>query len=173
MKSVIKLKLVLISFDHCRNLSDRLIKIFESSDEELTKGTVVKLRKFACAASYNWHSHQELYSRIYRVYHDLGRWLRENLYEIVESLCREPSEQRRSEHIPLAEVPWALVLTKDGLVNYLDICGPVASLFELYLQQESERVIGHFFDRAMCYVAEGFRRLPAARGKASPVTITH
>lgn len=162
-----------MSFNQSRNLSDRLIKIIEANAEELTKGTVKKLQENTRTVSYHALSHEELYSRIYRVYHDLGRWLWENSNETVESWYRELGEQRRREHIPLVEVLWALVLTKDRLVNYLDACGPVDTLFELYRQQEFDRIIGRFFDRAMCYTAEGYSRQPAVREKNGPAAVTH
>jgi len=34
---------------------------------------------------------------------------------------------------------------------------------ELYQQQEFDRLIGHFFDRAVCYTAEGYGRLASAK----------
>jgi hypothetical protein len=160
-----------MSFHENRNLSDRLIKIIEANAENLTKGTIEKLQQSSRTISYHALSYEELYSRIYRVYHDLGRWLWENSNQAVESWYRELGEQRRREGIPLVEVLWALVLTKDRLVNYLDACGPVDSIMELYRQQEFDRIIGHFFDRAMCYAAEGYSRRPAISGKGESVTV--
>lgn len=162
-----------MSSNQSRNLSDRLIKIIESNAEELTKGTVKKLQENRRTISYHALSHEELYSRIYRVYHDLGHWLWENSNETVESWYRKLGEQRRQERIPLVEVLWALVLTKDRLVDYLETCGPADTLFELYRQQEFDRIIGHFFDRAMCYTAEGYMQQPAARGKSGSPAVAH
>jgi hypothetical protein len=42
---------------------------------------------------------------------------------------------------------------------------------ELYRQQELDRLIGHFFDRAMCYAAEGYQHVRYAEfpGEEQPL----
>jgi len=35
---------------------------------------------------------------------------------------------------------------------------------ELYQQQEFVRLIGHFFDRALCYTTEGYERHTSEKG---------
>jgi hypothetical protein len=53
---------------------------------------------------------------------------------------------------------WALVLTKDHLLEYLGSYGLADSAVELYQQQELDKLIGHFFDRDVCYTAAGYER---------------
>jgi hypothetical protein len=50
-------------------------------------------------------------------------------------------------------------LTKDYLRAYISAWAFADSAVELYRQQELDRLIGHFFDRAMCYAAEGYERM--------------
>jgi hypothetical protein len=47
-------------------------------------------------------------------------------------------------------------MTKERLLEYLRACGLVDSAMDLYQQQEFVRLIGHFFDRALCYTGEGY-----------------
>jgi hypothetical protein len=70
----------------------------------------------------------------------------------------ELGEKRFAEGIPLEQVSWALVLTKERLLEYLGGCGLGDSAMELYQQQEFVRLISHFFDRALCYTAGGYER---------------
>lgn len=151
-----------------RNLSDRLIRIIESNAEALTRGTVEKLQTSPRTGSYHRLSYTELYDRGYAVYHDLGRWLWEKSNQAVEGWYNELGAKRCEEGIPLSEVLWALVLTKDRLLEYLDACGLADTAIELYQQQEFDRLIGRFFDRAVCYTAEGYERYASEQGGPRP-----
>jgi hypothetical protein len=78
--------------------------------------------------------------------------------QAVQARFSELGERRCQEGIPLPEVLWALVLTKDRLLEYLGAYALANSAMELYQQQELDRLIGHFFDRAVCYTAAGYER---------------
>jgi hypothetical protein len=138
--------------------SDSLVKIVESHAEELTRGAVKKLQSNPRTQSYHGLRHDELYQRVYAVYHDLGGWLGEKTDDAIQAWYNELGEERFREGIPLVEVLWALVLTKYHLRDYISTSGLANSALELYRQQEIDRLIGQFFDRAVCYAAEGYQR---------------
>lgn len=140
------------------NLSDRLIRIIERNAEELTQGTVKKLQTNRLTKSYHDLPYEDLHRRVYAVYHDLGRWLWEKSTDSVQAWYNGLGEERCREGVPLAEVLWALVLTKERLLEYLSAYGLADSAIELYQQQEFERLVGHFFDRAVCFAADGYER---------------
>ena len=94
-------------------------------------------------------SGKEMYNRIYEIDHDLGRWLWEKSDQSVQERFNVIGERRCEEGIPLAEVLWALTLTKDRLLEYLGAYALANSAVELYQQQELDRLIGNFFDRAV------------------------
>lgn len=148
-----------------RNLSDRLIRIIESNSEDLTQSTINKLQTSPRTNSYHSLPYKELYTRGHEVYHDLGRWLWGKSNQAVQAWYNELGETRCSQGIPLTEVLWALVLTKDCLMEYLDKCGLADSAMQLYQQQEFDRLIGHFFDRAICYAAEGYEHFLSEHSK--------
>lgn len=155
------------------SLSSRLIRIIERNAEELTQGTVKKLQNSSRTISYQALSYEDLYGRVYEVYHDLGRWLWDKSNEAIQAWYNGLGEKRCREGVPLIEVLWALVLTKDCLLEYLAGYGLVDSAMELYQQQEFDRLIGHFFDRAVCYAAEGYERRAAARRESGSATIAY
>lgn len=139
-------------------LSDRLIKIVENHAEELTRGAVKKLQVSPHTPSYHHLPADDLYQRAYEVYHDLERWLLKNTEQAIRGRYHELGVQRCREGIPLPEVLWALVLTKDHLREWIGASISVDSALDLFRQQEVYRLIGHFFDRAVCYAAEAYER---------------
>jgi hypothetical protein len=141
-----------------KHLSDRLIRTIETNAEELTEGTVKKLQSSARTEAYHKLPHNDLYNRCYEIYHNLGLWLWEKSDQAIQARYNELGVKRFAEGIPLEQVSWALVLTKERLLEYLGGCGLGDSAMELYQQQEFVRLIGHFFDRALCYTAEGYER---------------
>jgi hypothetical protein len=141
-----------------RHLSDRLIRAIESNAEEFAQSTVKNLRSSPRTESYHKVPDKDMYNRCYEIYHNLGRWLWEKSDQAVEERFNELGERRCEEGIPLAEVLWALALTKDRLLEYLGAYGLADSAMELYQQQELDRLIGHFFDRAVYYTAAGYER---------------
>jgi hypothetical protein len=159
---------MLINQSQSQSLSGRLIRIVEDNAETLTEGAVKKLQASVLTSSYHDLPYREIYDRVYGVYHNLGRWLWEKSTPAIETWYNELGEERCKRGVPLGQVLWALVLTKDYLIGYLDACSFADSALELYQQQEFDRIIGHFFDRAICYVAEGYERAAAHRPGQSP-----
>ena len=106
----------------------------------------------------------ELHRRLYDVYHGLGRWLLENTEQTIQAQYEELGKQRCREGIPFSEVLWALVLTKDHLRDSVGAFMLADSALDLLREQEIYRLIGHFFDRAICYAAEAYEREASRRG---------
>jgi hypothetical protein len=135
-----------------------MIRIVESHAENLTQGAVRKLRSSPHTRSYHGLSPDELDHRVFEVYHDLGHWLLRSTDHAIQARYEEFGKQRFNEGIPLAEVLWALVLTKDHLREYIGTSMLADSPLELHREQELYRLISHFFDRAVCYAAEAYER---------------
>lgn len=160
-----------MSIDPNRSISGRLIRIVEDNAEALTQGAVKKLQASTLTPSYHFLSYREIYDRVYAVYHDLGRWLWEKSTPAIECWYNELGEERCEEGVPFGQVLWALVLTKDHLIRYLDGSSFADSAVELYQQQEFDRVIGHFFDRAVCYAAEGYEKFAGTARKSAHIGV--
>jgi hypothetical protein len=151
-------------------LSERLIKIIENHAEELTRGAVKKLQSSPHTRSYHALSPDELNQRLFEIYHDLGRCLFRNTDHEIQVRYDELGKRRCKEGIPLAEVLWALVLTKDHLRECIGNSMSADSALELHREQEIYRLIGRFFDRAVCYTAEAYER-EASIERDDPVAI--
>jgi hypothetical protein len=148
----------MVAPNHHQHLSDRLIRTIENNAEEFAQSTVKKIRSSPRTESYRKVPDKDMYNRCYEIYHDLGRWLWEKSDQAVQERFNELGEKRCEEGIPLAEVLWAQAMTKDHLLEYLGAYALADSAMELYQQQELDRLIGHFFDRAVYYTAAGYER---------------
>jgi hypothetical protein len=153
-------------------LSDRPIRTIENHAGELARGAVKRLQASPHTRSYHRLSADELHQRLYEVYHDLDRWLLKNADQAIQARYDELGMQRFKEGIPLPEVLWALVLTKDHLREWIGASISVDSALDLFRQQEIYRLIGHFFDRAACYAAEAYAREASLHREDTLETIT-
>ena len=148
-------------------LSEHLIRIIENHADEITWGAVRKLQNSVHTPSYQLMPREELHRRAFEVYHDLHHWLLESTDEAIQARYEELGKQRFREGTPLAEVIWALILTKDHLRQWIASSVLAGSALELYREQEIYRLVGRFFDRAVCYAAIGYERYHA---KQEPAT---
>ncbi|MGH9360114.1 MAG: hypothetical protein ACRD22_09065 [Terriglobia bacterium] len=142
-------------------LSDRLIKMIENHADQLTLGAVEKLRTSPHTPSYQRLSRDDVYQRVYKVYHDLHRWLSEKTDDALHQWYDELGETRFNQGVPLSEVIWALILTKYYLRDYIRIYGLADSVLELHQQQELYHLLDYFFDRAVLHAALGYERTAA------------
>jgi hypothetical protein len=120
--------------------------------------------------SYHRLPPDELNRWLFDVYHDLGRWLLKNTDHAIQVRYSELGKRRFEEGIPLAEVLWALVLTKDHLRECIGTSMSADSALELHREQEIYRLIGRFFDRAVCYAAEAYEREASLRREDAVTT---
>jgi hypothetical protein len=109
---------------------------------------------------------EELHRRLFEIYHDLGHWLLGNMEQTVQSRYEVVGRQRCKEGVPLGQVLWAQVLIKEHLRDAIAAAMSADSILELHREREILRLIGRFFDRALCYTAEAYER-EAAREAAA------
>lgn len=148
--------------------ASRLISLIESDAPELTRRTIEILRTNRHTPSYRRLALADLHAKVFDVYHQFGRWILENTEAAVQSRYQELGQQRFHERIPLQEILWALALTKNHLRQHLSAWGLADSAVELYRREELDRIVGQFFDRAMCYTAEGYERARQNAEHAKP-----
>ena len=152
-------------------LPGRLISIIESHADKLTRDTVKKLQSSPRTCSYSKISYAELLYQVNEVYQNLGRWVWEKTDPVIQAWYNELGQKRFNEGVPLNEILWALVITKEQLIDYLDASALADSAVELYRKQEVDRLISHFFDRAACYTAEGYECEASLRGRDGVATV--
>jgi hypothetical protein len=144
-------------------LSDRLVRMIEHHAEELTRALVENLHSNPRTVAYHRLSREAIHDRIHNVYKNLGLWLNSKAEEDIEASYTELGRDREAEGIPLSEVVYALILTKYHLRDYIRAAGLVDSAVELYQEQELQRRLGHFFDKAIYYTVRAYERAVSHR----------
>ncbi len=137
-------------------LSARLVHSIENHADELFRGLLDDLQSNPRTPAYHRLDREELRGRLYDVYRHLGRWLADATEEHVEAVYSELGRKRHVEGIPLSEVVCALVLAKYHLRDYIRTCGLTDSAVDLYQEQELQRLVGRFFDRAVYHTVRGY-----------------
>lgn len=148
-------------------ISARLVRVIEDHAEELTRGVLSDLASNPRTPAYHKLPPDELHLRVYDVYHNLGRWLGDKTEEHLEAAYGGLGRKRYGEGVPLSEVVFALILTKDHLRGYIRSVGLVDSTVELYLEEELHLLIGHFFDKAVYHTVKGYEGEATSRAASA------
>jgi len=154
-------------------LSVRLVQLIEGHAEELTRGLLDDLHSNQRTPAYHSLPREELRHRVYNVYRNLGRWLGEKTDEMIKAMYTELGERRCHEGIPINEVVYALILIKYHLRDYIHSSGLVDSAVDLYQEQQLQRSLGQFFDKAIYYTVRGYEGAMAPSRTASPAVAAH
>lgn len=144
-------------------LSARLVRMIEDHADQLTRGLVHQLKRHKQTPHYHNLPEHELHNRVYDVYRNLGEWLTYKSDETIKVSYIELGKRRFAEKIPLSEVVYALILTKRHLWDYIRYAGLLDSAIELYQEQELQRLLGQFFDKAIHCAVCGYERETASR----------
>jgi hypothetical protein len=139
-------------------LSTRLVKMIENHADDLTRSVVRDLQENSKTPAYGRLSTEDLYHRAHAVFRDFGQWLEYKPEETMERWYGELGRKRYAEGIRLAEVVYALTLTKYHLQDYVRSAGFVDSAMEIYQEMELQRLVQRFFDKAVYYCVEGYTR---------------
>jgi hypothetical protein len=85
----------------------------------------------------------------------------------IERRYRAIGARRFQEDVPLNEVVWAIVLTRENLWEFLTWESGLDRPVEVFAELELLHLVGQFFDRAVFYAAAGYEE--ARVGAQAPV----
>ena len=137
-------------------LSAYLVRMIENHAADLTREVLDDLVQHPNTPSFHALSRDELHKRAFDLYHNLGQWLADKSEADVEATYSSLGRKRFHEGLPLSEVLYAHLLIKDHLRNFVRRAGVVYSALELHREVELNLMIGHFFDKALYYMARGY-----------------
>jgi hypothetical protein len=137
-------------------LSARLVRMIEDHAEPLAREVVKDLKTNARTSAYHALAEEDLFRRVYDVYHNLGRWVGQNDDPAIERSYGDLGRRRRSEGIAVSQVAYALILTKDHLLNFIRTAGFAGSAVELYQEEELTHLVDRFFDKAIYNTILGY-----------------
>jgi hypothetical protein len=138
---VIAVRLVRLIEDHSDDLADGLLRKFQTSPR--TKD----LRKIPA---------RELRNRSYEILRHLSEWLLSKPNSDIQRRYLEIGALRACQEVSLADLCWAIVLTKEHIGDFLERQGLLQGPVDIYGEMELLRLLDQFFDRAICYSVEGY-----------------
>jgi hypothetical protein len=134
----------------------RLVRLIEAHSDELADGLLNKFRTSSRTSDLRNVSAQELRGRSLEIIQHLSEWLICKSESEVERRYREMGFARAAQNVSFADFCWAMVLTKDHIWDFVQRQGFLGGAAEIYGAMELLRLLDQFFERAICYGAEGY-----------------
>lgn len=135
----------------------RLVRLIEKHSDELTDGLLTKFQSSSRTRGLASVPTPELRSRSNEILRNLSDWLLHSSEMDIERRYREIGSLRAVQNVPLADVCWAIVLTKEHIWDFLQRQGFLRGPLEIFGEMELFRLLDQFFDRAVCYCAQGYQ----------------
>lgn len=148
----------------------RLVRLIESHSEALASSLLYKVQNSPFTKSYGKVPPDELKERVRGVYEHLGDWLLGKKDVDIERRYRAIGARRFQQNVPLNELVWAIVLTRENLWEFLTWESGLDRPIEVFAELELLHLVGQFFDRAVFYSAAGYEEARLAV-RATPVGV--
>jgi hypothetical protein len=148
-------------------VGNRLFQIVESHSSELSVNLARKLRTSERTSGYRVLPEEDLVTLASQVYENLSDWLLTKTPSDIELRYSQLGERRAQQGVPLSQVIWALLMSKEELWGLLQHERFADRILELYGEREFARMLDNFFDQALYFVSRGYEQ--AAQKKAHAV----
>jgi hypothetical protein len=144
-------------------LAYKLVRLIEANSEALSARLLAKVQASELARSYRGVSAEDLKERVYEIYRHLGEWLlgTDSAFDI-EQRYEEIGTRRVHQGVPISELIWVIILTKENLLEFLQKESLPERPAEAFGELEMSQLLNQFFDRAIYYASVGYERALAA-----------
>jgi hypothetical protein len=136
----------------------RLVRLIEVHSEELTEELLAKFQSSPRTTDLQRVPLHELRARSSEILRHLSEWLLSKAEADIEDRYREIGALRASQNVSFSDFCWAIVLTKEHIWDFIQQHGFLQGPLEVYGAMEFLRLLDQFFERAICYAAEGYER---------------
>jgi hypothetical protein len=143
----------------------RLVGLIERNSDRLAAGLVQKLCNSSRTADYQHIAADELAKGAHEIYSNLSDWLLTKTESDIEVHYTAIGAKRAAQRVPLPQLVWAILLSKEHLWAFLQREGLVTGPVELFGELELLQFLDQFFDRATYYAVVGYAGV--AIGKAA------
>lgn len=143
-------------------LYDELTGIIETHAERLTKNWINEVKQNPLTQSYRHLSNDDLHSRVYEVYRQIGKWLPEDETSFRQTASHfiRLGRTRSSEGVKLSEVIYAVNLSRVELIRYIESQGIINGAMDMYQVLQFYKNISRFYDKAVYFVCAGYESAP-------------
>lgn len=133
----------------------RLVRLIEQHSDELTDELLQKFNSSPNTRELRKVPAHELRIRSHEILRNISDWLLSKSDAEVARRYREIGAMRARQDVSLSNVCWGIFLIKEHIWNFLQREGFLRGALEIYGEMELLRLLDQFFDRAVCYCAEG------------------
>ncbi len=144
-------------------LAYRLVRLIETHSDALASSLLTKVQTSELTRAYGRVPAEELKQRVYEIYRHLGDWLLGKSEFDIEQRYEEIGARRAHQGVPMSELIWVLVLTKENLWEFLRKESVMERPAEVFGELEMLQLLDQFFDRATYYASLGYARAQAAQ----------
>jgi hypothetical protein len=144
-------------------LAYRFVRLIESHSEDLADNLLRRVQQSALTRDYDKVPPGELKQRVREIYRHMGEWLLDKSELDIECRYIEIGTHRAQQGVPLSQVIWAIVLTKENLWEFIRDESIPDRPVEVFGELELLRLLEQFFDRAICAMASGYEKGITAR----------
>ena len=134
----------------------RLVRLIETHAEALAACLLDRVQNSEVTPDYGKVPHEELKERVYEIYRHLGNWLIAKDEFDLERRYLAIGARRALQAVPLSQVAWAIVLTKENVWEFIKKEIEIERPVEVFGEMEMFQMLDRFFDRAIYYAAVGY-----------------
>jgi hypothetical protein len=145
-------------------LAYKLVRLIETNSETLSTSLLAKVQNSELTRSYRNVPAEDLKDRVFDIYRHLGEWLlgKGSGFDI-EQRYEEIGAKRVHQGVPISELIWVIILTKENLWEFLEKESLPERPIEAFGELEMLKLLDQFFDRAIYYASVGYERAIAAQ----------
>ena len=154
-------------------LAYKLVRLIETNSAALAAGLLSKVRSSELTRSYQNVPSADLKDRVGDIYSHLGEWLLGKSSFDIEQRYQEIGAQRVHQGVPVSELIWVIILTKENLWEFLQKESIPERPIEAFGELEMLQLLDQFFDRAIYYASVGYERALTAHQQPTVRTPAH
>jgi hypothetical protein len=144
-------------------LAYKLVRLIETHSDALAASLLTKVQTSELTRSYRNVPPEDLQERVHDIYRHLGEWLlgKDASFDI-EQRYEEIGTRRVHQGVPISEMIWTIILTKENLWEFLQRESLPERPIEAFGELEMLQLLDQFFDRAIYYASVGYERAMTA-----------
>jgi hypothetical protein len=136
----------------------RLVRQIETHSDGLATGLLARVQSSEFTRDYCKVPPDDLQNRVYEIYRHLGEWLLGKSDFDIKQRYMEIGARRAVQQVPLSQLVWVIVLTKENLWEYLKHEAGMERPAEVFGELEMLRLLDQFFDRAIFFASMGYEQ---------------
>jgi hypothetical protein len=148
----------------------RLVRLIESHSDEIADGVLKKFQDSSRSSDLRNVPLPELRERTLEVLRHLSEWLLCKPETEIDRRYQRMGKARARQKVSFADFCWSMIYTKEQIWDFVQQQGYVQGPLEIYGEMELLRLLDQFFERAICYGAEGYESARAQADKGAPTS---